>query len=119
MSARFVGCTFRGVYYGVDFGNRPEDIELDYFGRVENSDFTQATLDGVRFVNTDISTLKLLRLPHVVLPIPQQFAGTLATIKWPGELGDYLRISTSRVTHVHRHGSAHPHHGQEVRLHNR
>jgi hypothetical protein len=90
--ARFINCRFHGVFSGIDFG-RSHNVERDGdFGGIEGSDFTDATLDGCRFFNVDVSTLRLPRWPHVVLLDFAQRAADVAAMKWPGELGKYMRI---------------------------
>ena len=94
--ARFVDCRFHGVFSGVDFG-RAHDVERDGdFGGVENCDFTDATLDGCRFVNVDVSTLRFPSWPHVVIVDPYKRAADVEAMQWPGQLGLYMQGCTSR-----------------------
>lgn len=98
--ARFVACSFHGFFSGVDFGRSPK-IERDgSFGSVEECDFTLATLDGCRFFNTDVSTLRLPAWPHVVLVDFSERAEDVAATAWPGELGRYMRVCASQVASV-------------------
>ncbi|MBL8517692.1 MAG: hypothetical protein JNM76_12080 [Betaproteobacteria bacterium] len=90
--ARFINCKFHGVYSGIDFGREGRGEPLYDFGAVEGCDFTEATLDGCRFFNTDISSLRFPRWPHVVIPEPQRLAGDIAAMEWPGHLGKYMAI---------------------------
>lgn len=94
--ARFINCRFHGVFSGIDFG-RSHNTERDGdFGAIENCDFTNATLDGCRFVNADVSTLTFPRNGHAVLIEPFRRAADVAAITWPGHLGKYMEICTSR-----------------------
>lgn len=94
--ARFIGCSFFGTYSGIDFGRRGEvEVEGD-FGSVENCDFTNAVLDGCRFFNVEVSTLRLPRWPHVVVEKPHLLADLVAAIDWPGHLGEYMEICTNK-----------------------
>ncbi len=103
--ARFNGCTFLGIYSGIDFGRLEREGAGDYaefekFGSAENCDFSQAILDGCRFFNVDISTLILPRWPHIVIPEPQRLANQIATMDWPGHLGKYLKICASQPSQM-------------------
>lgn len=91
-AARFINCRFHGVFSGIDFG-RSHNVDRDGdFGAVEGCDFTDATLDGCRFFNVNTSSLRLPHWPHVVLPDFAQRAADVAAMKWPGELGNYMRV---------------------------
>jgi hypothetical protein len=92
-SARFINCTFHGVYSGIDFGSEGRGHHLYDFGAVEGCDFTDATLDGCRFFNTDVSSLRLPRWPHAVLLDFSKRAADVAAMTWPGELGRYMRLN--------------------------
>jgi len=93
-TARFLNCRFKGVFSGIDFG-RSHSIERDGdFGGIENCDFTAATLDGCRFVNADVSTLRLPAWPHAVLLDPYKRAADVAQMQWPGLLGLYMKGCT-------------------------
>jgi hypothetical protein len=94
--ARFVNCRFHGVFSGIDFGrgHRPE-LHED-FGTVEDCDFTEATLDGCRFVHVDVSTLKFPQHDHAVLLEPYKRAADVGAVEWPGVLGKYMEICTSK-----------------------
>jgi hypothetical protein len=94
--ARFINCRFHGIFSGIDFG-RSHNTERDGdFGAIEGCDFTDATLDGCRFVNTDVSTLTFPRDGHAVLIEPYKRAADVAAIAWPGHLGQYMEICTAR-----------------------
>jgi hypothetical protein len=92
-TARFFNCRFKGVFSGIDFGSgRRTDLHQD-FGAVEGCDFTDATLDGCRFFNTDVSSLRLPGWPHAVLLDFSKRAADVAAMTWPGELGRYMRLN--------------------------
>jgi hypothetical protein len=90
--ARFINCRFRGVFSGIDFGQSHNVARDGDFGGVEGCDFTEAKLDGCRFFNVDVSSLRLPRWPHVVLLDFAQRAAEVAAMKWPGTLGNFMRI---------------------------
>jgi hypothetical protein len=90
--ARFINCRFHGVFSGVEFGHT-DDAQLgEDFGTVEGGDFTDATLDGCRFVNVDVSMLRLPSWPHVVMLEPRRRAVEAAAMEWPGLLGKYMTL---------------------------
>ena len=90
--ARFINCKFHGVFSGVDFGRSPNpDFDGD-FGSIEGCDFTDATLDGCRFFNVDVSTLCLPAWPHVMLLEPRKRLADAAAMEWPGLLGKYMAL---------------------------
>lgn len=99
-SARFISCKFEGTYSGISFGSEDRGEPLYDFGTVEHCDFTQAVLDGCRFVNVDVSTLKFPGLPHVVILNPYTRAGEVAALDWPGHLGKYMEICTNKPESV-------------------
>jgi hypothetical protein len=95
-TARFINCRFRGVFSGIDFG-RGDRTELhEDFGTVEGCDFTAATLDGCRFLDVDVSTLKFPQHDHAVLLDPSRRAVDVAAVQWPGVLGKYMEICTNK-----------------------
>lgn len=101
LSARFIRCHFKGTFFGVDFGhleNQAPPFERDEFGRVEHCDFTQARLEGCRFFNTDISTLKFAGWPQVVIPDPHLRAQDVDKVQWPGKLRMFIEICTDGLT---------------------
>jgi hypothetical protein len=98
--ARFVNCRFHGLFNSVDFGHTDRAQLREDFGGVEGCDFTEATLDGCRFFNADVSTLRLPAWPHVVLHDFHQRARDVAAMTWPGELGRYMRICADQPESV-------------------
>lgn len=90
--ARFVNCRFYGVFSGIDFGHK-DDVEFrEDFGTIEGCDFTDATLEGCRFFNVDMSTLHLPAWPHAVLLEPHRRSADVGRFDWPGLLGKYMEI---------------------------
>jgi hypothetical protein len=90
--ARFVSCRFHGVFSGIDFGHKEDSEFHEDFGAVEGCDFTDATVDGCRFFNVDVSTLRLPAWPHAVLLEPHKRLADVARFEWPGLLGKYMEI---------------------------
>jgi hypothetical protein len=80
-------CRITGWFTGNDFGHwesgpvsagRPEK-----YGVVEDCDFTGATLDAVRFLNCDMSRIKLPGWPHFTILHPHRLAAVVKSIAWP------------------------------------
>lgn len=90
--ARFIDCRFHGVFSGVDFGKSHNTERDGDFGGIEGCDFIDATLDGCRFFNADVSTLRLPMWPHAVLLDPRKRAAEAAAMEWPGLLGKYMTL---------------------------
>lgn len=90
--ARFFNCRFHGVFSGIDFGRADDTEFFGDFGAVEGCDFTDATVDGCRFFNVDVSTLRLPTWPHAVLLEPHKRLADVARFEWPGLLGKYMEI---------------------------
>jgi hypothetical protein len=98
--ARFINCRFHGLFSGIAFG-KSDNIERDGgFGDIDNCDFTEATLDGCRFFNVAVSTLRFPAWPHVVLHDFAKRAQDVAAMTWPGELGRYMRICADQPASV-------------------
>jgi hypothetical protein len=93
---RFIDCRFHGVFSGVDFGRAGETQPEENFGAIENCDFTDATLDGCRFINVNVSGLRFPTTGHVVLIDPSKRAADVAAMQWPGLLGTYMEGCTNR-----------------------
>jgi hypothetical protein len=89
-----------GVFSDIDFG-RPDGATWHRnFGNVDGCDFSAATLDNCRFLNTDMLTLWLPPWPHVVLFDPHQRAADVARVEWPGHLGRYMQDCTDESAPV-------------------
>lgn len=71
----FDGCRFVGKFPGCEFGyRRSANPGRGMQGYVRNCDFSQATLDLVRFNGTDVSGLRLPPWPHFLARSPAAFA---------------------------------------------
>jgi hypothetical protein len=77
------GCRFSGVLTGCDFGRWPDSEE----GGIEDCDFTDARLEGCRFIGCDARTLKFPAWPCFTVLNPTQRSHELAALQWPGQLG--------------------------------
>jgi hypothetical protein len=53
------GCRFKGSFSGNDFGFRANLFDREKAGGVEDCDFSEAGLNGCRFFNCDMSTIRL------------------------------------------------------------
>jgi hypothetical protein len=77
-------CRFSGVFSGCDFGRSPEDFESG--GGIENCDFSAATLDGCRILNSDARTIKFPSWPCFTIFEPGSHAAEIkSSIQWPGK----------------------------------
>lgn len=94
--ARFINCRFHGVFSGIDFGHTDDTESDEDFGTVEGCDLTDATLDGCRFFDVKVATLRFPRQEHAVMLEPYKRAGDVAGIDWPGHLGKYMEICTNK-----------------------
>lgn len=107
--ARFINCKFRGVFAGIDFG-RGHRVELnETFGDVRVCDFSDAILDGCRFVNVSTSEIKFPSEDHRVLSKPSVVAKSIAHQSLPPKLDEYLNnysilpdSFTTLVVHIPR-----------------
>ncbi|WNG44869.1 hypothetical protein F0U60_12770 [Archangium minus] len=86
----FKGCHFKGRFTGNDFGFREDDLDKWRLGGIENCDFSEARLDGCRFYNCDMRTIRLPRWPCFTILEPVQRAAELARLKWPGLFGSVI-----------------------------
>lgn len=86
----FKGCRFKGRLTGNDFGFHEDDLDKWRLGGIENCDFSEARLDGCRFFNCDMSTIRLPRWPCFTLLDPVGRAAELARETWPGSFGPVI-----------------------------
>jgi hypothetical protein len=86
------GCRFKGRFSSCDFGHWPEyGSQSEYqFGAIEDCDFTEARLDGCRFMGCDPRTLRLPKWPCFTLLEPHRKAEELRAISWPGLFGEIV-----------------------------
>jgi hypothetical protein len=81
------GCRFKGRFGGNDFGFREDVDDRWRLGGIEDCDFSEARLNGCRFFNCDMSTIRLPRWPCFTLLDPVRRAEELARVEWPGTYG--------------------------------
>jgi len=95
--ASLKGCRFKGRLSGCDFGHWPEYLdEPEYqYGFIEDCDFTEARLDGCRFMGCDPRTLQFPPWPCFTILDPIHNAPELRSVKWPGQFGTIV------VKHLH------------------
>jgi hypothetical protein len=86
IGASLKGCRFKGRLTGCDFGHWPEyGSEPEYqLGSIEDCDFTEARLDGCRFMGCDPATLRFPRWPCFTFLDPIGRSHELNSIQWPG-----------------------------------
>ena len=83
LDAFLTGCKFSGAYGGCDFGHWVP--EFSEFGGIEACDFSQAALDGCRFIGCDASTLRFPGWPCFTILDPVQRVAELGSAPWPGD----------------------------------
>ena len=88
VSASLKGCRFRGRLSGNSFGYWPAYTDQGNHGAIEDCDFTEARLEGCRFMGCDPSTLRLPGWPHFTVLDPVHRAPELLTVPWPGPDGE-------------------------------
>lgn len=102
--ARLQRCRFAGKFSGCDFGHWPEDDPAA--GGIEHCDFLEASLDGCRFLDCDVTTLRLPAWPCFTILDPVGNLPRLSARPWPGRadvIVQYLAIcppQTSAVTYL-------------------
>jgi len=92
VSAKLKGCRFKGRFSGNDFGHWPEygnDPNAQY-GAIEDCDFSEAQLDGCRFMGCDVLTLRFPRWPCFTFLEPLHHLDELRSRQWPGDFGDII-----------------------------
>jgi hypothetical protein len=83
----FKGCQFKGRFSGNDFGFREESYDPWRIGGIGNCDFSEARLNGCRFFNCDMSTIRLPRWPCFTFLDARGHAAELVGRAWPGQVG--------------------------------
>jgi hypothetical protein len=81
------GCRFTGRFGGNDFGFREDLDERRKLGCIEDCDFSEARLNGCRFFNCDMSTIRLPLWPCFTIMDPRGHAAELGRREWPGQVG--------------------------------
>jgi hypothetical protein len=87
VNAAIKSCRFKGRLSGCDFGRWPGYSEGWEHGSIEDCDFTEARLDGCRFMGCDPKTLKFPKWPCFTILDPLRRAAELCSVRWPGSLG--------------------------------
>jgi hypothetical protein len=77
-------CTFVGHYYGCEFGHLPE-VYWEH-GGIDHCDFSEARLEGCRFTNCQMASLKLPAWPCFTVLNPARRAAKIKALDWPGKL---------------------------------
>lgn len=88
--AYFSNVKFNGNFIGCDFG----DWENPERPLVEECDFTDATLDGCRFLNCDVQKINLPKWPCFTLLNPAAARSVVLARQWPSKVGLVLDIYT-------------------------
>ncbi|WNG26261.1 pentapeptide repeat-containing protein [Cystobacter fuscus] len=93
--ASLKGCRFKGRLSGCDFGHWPSYSRRAGHGSIEDCDFTEARLDGCRFMGCDPRTLRFPKWPCFTILDPVGRSSELNSIPWPGRVGPIV-IETLR-----------------------
>ena len=80
--------TFTGKFVGCDFG----DWDDTSTSSIENCDFKDCHLDGVRFLNADVDTIALPKWPHFFIRSPEKYNPNIDTQSLPKKLGITLSV---------------------------
>ena len=86
-SAYFENCHLKGCFSGCDFGRNEAYANLSSYypeAGIVNTDLSAAKLYGCRFINCDLSTLKLPRWPCFFLCDVDAVREQARTLPWPG-----------------------------------
>ncbi len=86
----FNGVRFTGSYIGCDFGNWESTEKIS----VENCDFTDAVLDGCRFINSNPETIKFPKWPCFAIVNPSSAAEYVSSRTWPARIATLMNIYT-------------------------
>jgi hypothetical protein len=78
------GCRFMGRLSGNDFGRWPDSPRS---GHIQDCDFSEAQLDGCRFLGCDIPTLRFPPWPCFTILEPRRRYHELRAVQWPGDMG--------------------------------
>jgi hypothetical protein len=92
IKASIEGCRFKGRFSGCDFGHWPEyGSEPAYeLGSIKDCDFTEARLDGCRFMGCDPRTIQFPRWPCFTILEPIRRASELSRVQWPPLFGELV-----------------------------
>lgn len=84
MSAWIQGCSFTGKMRGNDFGHW--DPPYDPMGGIQDCDFSEALLDGCRFIGCQLRSMKLPHWPCFTVREPRKNNVRFASITSPYDL---------------------------------
>ncbi|WNG59632.1 hypothetical protein F0U59_36630 [Archangium gephyra] len=92
LAASLKGCRFKGRLSGCDFGHWPEYSNLPWYqhGAIKDCDFSEARLDGCRFMDCDPHSLRYPKWPCFTILEPIRRASELLSVKWPGSFRPIL-----------------------------
>ena len=85
--AYFEHCRIKGRLRGCDFGRRDDYAGLPSFyaeAGIVDTDLSAAKLDGCRFMNCDLSTLRLPLWPCFTVLDPEAVREQVLRLPWPG-----------------------------------
>lgn len=88
--AHFEGVSFVGSYSGCDFG----DWDSDQKSSIVNCDFTNARLDGCRFLRCKTETIRFPKWPYFTIINPGAARQYVLSQSWPGRVATTLGIYT-------------------------
>ncbi|MBM7118945.1 pentapeptide repeat-containing protein [Archangium primigenium] len=88
--ASLKGCRFTGRLSGCDFGRWPGYADGWEHGAIEDCDFSEARLDGCRFMGCEPTSLKYPGWPCFTILEPLRVAADLRRAEWPGSFGDIV-----------------------------
>jgi len=81
----FEGCRISGRIVSCDFGRWTEDPDVYWQeAGIVNTDLSKARLHQCRFMNCDLSTLKLPRWPCFTMPYSEAVWNEARKLPWPG-----------------------------------
>lgn len=83
--SHLINCTFVGKFHGNDFGNWPGD---EFPGSLQDCDFSEAILDGCRFLDCDVESITFPKWPCFTILFPRTRMDEILALNWPG---DHLR----------------------------
>jgi len=88
ISASLEGCRFKGRLTGCDFGHWPDYPGAWEHGAIKDCDFSEARLNGCRFIGCDPRTLRFPRWPCFTILDPIGNSRELSRVQWPGRFGE-------------------------------
>jgi len=88
--AHLINVKFTGNFIGCDYG----DWEKLDRSSVSGCDFSEAILDGCRFLNCDMHGIQLPKWPNFAILNPINARSVVLSRKWPSEIGITLDVYT-------------------------